>query len=210
MRKIDKGDEPDILTRWKRRNPRGTYSDLSHQERGAIREACTAEQYYLCGYCCDAISGVAADTINEHVEARDLAPNRTLDFGNIIASCRSLYNCDATHRAQALPLTPLMPECESELRFKLSGRVEGLTARARETIRVLNLGDSESSNKGLVEKRRYLCDTLLFENGVDPAEGLDDDDLIAQVITDLLQPAPDRLERFAPILANIMRDWLAR
>jgi hypothetical protein len=34
------------------------------------------------------------------------------------------------HGSQPLPLTPLMPECETELRFKFSGRVEGLTERA--------------------------------------------------------------------------------
>lgn len=210
MRRIEKGDEPAILRDWKRSNAHGTYGDLSHVEREAIRLSCTAEQYFLCGYCCDAISGTSADTMNEHVEARDLASHRSLDFNNIIASCRSPFHCDGTHRAQPLPLTPLMLECESELRYKLSGRVEGLTARARETIRVLNLGDSEAANKGLIEKRKYLCDALLWEHGIDPADGLDDDDLIADVITSLLQPQDNRLAPFAPVLANMMRGWLDR
>lgn len=205
MRKIDKGVEPPSLTAWKRDHPREKYADLPPAERQAIRHACALEQNYLCGYCCNAISGESEDTVNEHVEAQKLAPNRTVDFGNIIASCTAPHQCDDEHRSQALPLTPLMSECEQELRYKLSGRVEGLTDRAKETIRVLNLGDTEQSNKALIAKRKNLCDALLWTNGVDPAEGLEDDDLIQILIADLLQPREQRLEAFAPVLANIMR-----
>ncbi|XYJ11682.1 hypothetical protein ACSUZJ_06770 [Telluria sp. B2] len=210
MRRISKGIEPQHLIDWKRTHPNGTYGDLSAEERQAIRLACAVEQNFLCGYCCDSISGSAEDTTNEHVEAQKLAPQRTLDFSNIIASCAAPLHCDNAHGSQALPLTPLMPECESELRYKLSGRVEGLTDRAREAIRVLNLGDTEASNKGLIEKRKQLCDSLLWTNGVNPAEGLDDDDLIRMVIDALLQPKQLRLEAFAPVLVNVMRGWLDR
>ncbi|MGX9699298.1 hypothetical protein ACWYXK_20200 [Janthinobacterium lividum] len=209
MRKINKGNEPESLQKWKKANPLGVYSELSAIERKDIRETNAAEQYFLCGYCCAAISGNSTDTMNEHVEAQKIAPNRTLDFSNIIASCRSPGNCDATHGSQPLPLTPFMPECEVELRYMLSGRVEGLSERAKETIRVLNLGDKESSNKALIEKRKSLCNALLWSNGIDPAEGLEDDDLIMSVIESLLQPHEQRLEPFAPVLANIMKNWLA-
>lgn len=209
MRKIDKGLEPQRLAAWRRANPNSKYEDLSHEERQAIRQACAAEQYFLCGYCCDVISGEASDTMNEHVEAQKLAPHRTVDFTNIIASCTAPHHCDNAHGSQPLPLTPFMAECEAELRFKISGRVEGLTERAKETIRVLNLGDTEVSNKALIEKRKRLCDALLFTNGIDPADGLDDDALIGMVVTDLLKPKEQRLEAFAPVLVNIMQGWLA-
>ncbi len=101
-----------------------------------------------------------------------------------------------------------MVECESELRFKISGRVEGLTDRAREAIRVLNLGDADHANKALIEKRKALCHTLLWTNGIDPEQGLEDEELIRIVIADLLQPKEGRLEAFAPVLANIMSAWL--
>lgn len=210
MRKIDKGAEPPQLTSWKRKHPTGKYGDLTHTERDAIRKTCAAEQFYLCGYCCDAVSGGAQDTTNEHVEAQQLAPGRTVDFSNIIASCRGVNHCDAAHRSQHLPLTPFMIACESEFRFKLSGRIEGLTDRAREAIRVLNLGDSETSNKGLVEKRRHLCNALLWKNGVNPSEGLDDEELIKLVVADLQNPHDDRLEAFSPVLASMMNAWLLR
>lgn len=209
MRKIDKGSAPESLQRWTRANPHGRYDQLSEVERRDIRNACTTEQFYLCAYCCQAISGNNTDTMNEHVEARDLAPNRTLDFSNIVASCTTPNQCDGAHGSRPLPLTPLMPECETELKFGINGRVAGLTERAKEAIRVLNLGDDEKHNKKLVEKRKQLSHTLLFVNGVDPGEGLEDEDLLLLVIEDLNTPKDGRLEPFAPVVANILKSWIA-
>lgn len=208
MQKINKQQEPTSLKDFKRANPSARYPDLSSLERGEIRRACTAEQFYLCAYCCQAISGENDDTMNEHVEAQKLAPNRTLDFNNIVASCKTPKQCDASHGSQFLPLTPIMSECELELKFKLSGRVEGLTQRAIDSIRVLNLGDKEQNNKALIEKRKYLSESLLWTNGIDPHEGLEDDDLLNIVINDLLTPKHGKLEAFAPVVANILKDWM--
>lgn len=216
MRKIEKGNEPVSLNEFKRDNPHSCYEDLTRLKRPEIRrdirEACALEQLYLCAYCCQAISGTNADTMNEHVEAQSLAPNRTLDFSNIVASCTTPRQCDAAHGAQPLPLTPLMPECETELRFKLSGRVEGLSDRAREAIRVLNLGDTEHNNKALIEKRKQLVDGLIWANYGDDSDQLqleEDEELIRMLIDDLAQPQNGRLEPFAPVLSNILRGRLA-
>ncbi|MFA0464707.1 TIGR02646 family protein, partial [Vibrio sp. 10N.261.45.F1] len=92
--------------------------------RQAIRTEALAEQHFLCGHCCQALSG-DGDCHNEHVEAQDINQNRTLDFSNIIASCNTLNQCGDSHKSQALPLTPFMDECETDLVFKLSGRVSG-------------------------------------------------------------------------------------
>ena len=75
MRKITKEQEPQELTAWKTKNPNGRYGDLSHQERQAIRQATYKEQFGLCAYCCKRID--ETKSINEHIEAQDLAPNRT-------------------------------------------------------------------------------------------------------------------------------------
>lgn len=209
MRKIDKGDEPDVLTSWKRNHPQGRYDDLTDEERQAIRQTCLTEQYFLCAYCCKQIGVKDDDCMNEHVEARRLAPNRSLDFSNIVASCKTPKQCDAAHGSTPLPLTPLMPECETELRFKISGRVEGLTDRAKETIRVLNLGDTEHNNRSLVETRKQLINTLLMANGVDADEGLEDEALIEMVLADIQQPTNGKLEAYAPVVVNILQQWLA-
>ena len=211
MRKIDKGQEPDSLSAFKRRHPLARYPDVSDAERQEIRHTCAAEQFYLCAYCCQRISGTNQDTMNEHVEAQDRAPNRTLDFSNLVASCTTPKQCDAAHGAQPLPLTPLMPECETELRFKLSGRVDGLTERARETIRVLNLGDTEQNNKALVAKRKQLVDSLIWTHyGPNQQHLLQEEDreLLQMLIDDLNQPRQGKLEPFAPVLVNILRSLL--
>ncbi len=211
MRKIDKGQEPDSLSAFKRRHPLARYPDVSDAERQEIRHTCAAEQFYLCAYCCQRISGTNQDTMNEHVEAQDRAPNRTLDFSNLVASCTTPKQCDAAHGAQPLPLTPLMPECETELRFKLSGRVDGLTERARETIRVLNLGDSEQNNKALVAKRKQLVDSLIWTHyGPNQQQLLQEEDheLLQMLIAELSQPQQGKLEPFAPVLVNILRSLL--
>jgi len=188
VRKIYKGQEPASLAAFKRQNPHARYHDLPNDEEGQairqqIREACTTEQFHLCAYCCQAISGTSEDTMNEHVEARDLAPKRTMDFSNLVASCKTPKQCDAAHGSQPLPLTPLMPECETELRFKWSGRVEGLTER----------------------------DSLIWTHYGDDQQALaleDDAQLLTMLIEDLSQPKQGKLEPFAPVLVNILRSQL--
>ena len=217
MRKIDKGQEPESLTEFKRQYPHARYHELPAYEEGQairqhIREVCSVEQFYLCAYCGEAINGTNEDTMNEHVEAQRLAPNRTMDFNNLVASCTTLKQCDAAHGSQPLPLTPLMQECETDLRFKWSGRVEGLTAQAQETIRVLNLGDSERSNRRLIEKRKQLVDILILESYGNNQIQLaleEDRELLQMLIDDLNQPKEGRLKAFAPVLVNILRGRLS-
>ncbi len=208
MRKIAKQAdfEPQSLTRWKRANPHSHYDKLTNTQRQDIRTACVIEQFYLCAYCCKRISGHSKDTMNEHVIARNIAPNKSLDYTNIVASCRTPKQCDDAHGSQSLPLTPFDIECETALRFKLSGRVEGMTADAQETIRVLNLGNN---NKSLVEQRRQFVQALLLGDGIDPDDVIDDSDLIKMVIDDLSTPRNGKLEAFAPIAINVLSQWLA-
>lgn len=210
MRKITKRDgfEPQSLTNWKRTNPRGQYSDLAEHVRNDIRIECAKEQYFLCAYCSKPITGTNKDSMNEHVEARRIAPNRSLDFTNIVASCTTPRQCDDSHGCQPLPLTPFMNECESELEFKLSGKVIGLSERAKETIRVLNLGDTLANNRSLIEQRKQLTESLLWANGVDPTEGLEDDELIELLLNEITTPKNGKLEAFSPVLVNILKQWI--
>lgn len=199
MRKIDKqaGFEPASLRQFKRRHKQDNYSDMTSEIRQDIRLACTTEQFYLCAYCCKPISGDGRDTMNEHVEARKIAPNRSLDYTNIVASCTTPNQCDDAHGSQPLPLTPFDAECETDLAFKLSGRVMGLTDDAKETIRVLNL-----DNKSLIEQRRMLINTMLFTYGEDAIE---DDDLINIIIDELAEPKKGKLDAFSPVIVNALK-----
>ncbi len=200
MRKITKGIEPAELTNWKRKNPRGRYDDLSHLERGAINEATRKEQFGLCAYCCKKIG--ESDSMNEHVEAQNIAKNRTLDFNNIVASCTTPKQCDAAHGSQPLPLTPLMDECETELKFYFSGDVEGLTDRAKQAIDVLKL-----DNKSLIAKRKQQIKTLVMPPDTTESVLFWDSETIELFISEWLQQPDDdgKLEAYSPVLVNVLR-----
>lgn len=209
MRAISKGPEPSDLKAWKRKNPCGCYENLPSSIRQTIRQNALEEQFYLCAYCCQRISSADGNEChNEHVEAQSSNPKRTLDFSNIVASCNTLKQCGRAHKSRPLPLTPLMAACEKELKFRISGRVEGLTDRARTTIEVLNLGDCERKNRALIGIRKRFSDSLLLANGVDPSEGLEDEELLKMLINDLSQPQKGKMEPFAPVVINILKNWL--
>ena len=207
MRTIRKGAEPPRLAAWKRTNPHKRYNELTEDIRRIIRQHILKEQFYLCAYCCQQIQNIDA-CHNEHIEAQSLNLGRTLDLSNIVASCNTCNQCGKAHKSQHLPLTPLMTECETELRFKISGRVEGMSERARVTIQVLNLGDDEKNNRSLIEKRKQLSNALLWTNGIDPNEGLENEELLEMLISDLSQPQQGNMEPFTPVVINILRSWL--
>ncbi|MDP1665760.1 MAG: hypothetical protein Q8L79_11615 [Methylobacter sp.] len=201
MRKITKESEPPKLTTWKRRNPRGQYTDLSPIERQAINDATRQEQFGLCAYCCKKID--AQKSHNEHIEARHLAPNRQLDFGNIVASCNTRNQCGKAHDSLPLPLTPLMAECETELKFYLSGKVKGLTPRSIDSIAVLGL-----NSRAIQEERKQMVDNLIFPDKPDDLQLLGDD-LLAVLIDDFQQPdCEGQLLPFGPVLVNIIKQFL--
>ncbi len=202
MRKITKGSEPPELTTWKHKNLYGQYTDLSYIERQAINCVARREQFGLCAYCCKKID--AQSSHNEHIEARHLAPNRQLDFRNIVASCNTRGRCGNTHDSKPLPLTPLMAECENELKFYLSGKVIGLTQRSTDSIAVLGL-----DSRAIREERKQMVDNLIFPDKADDLQLLGDDLLIAW-IDDFQQPDGEcQLLPYSPVLVNIIRQFLA-
>ncbi len=100
-----------------------------------------------------------------------------------------------------------MTECETELKFYLSGRVVGKTDRATESIKTLNLGDTEESNRGLIEKRKRMVDDLIFTGGLRP-DALEDEELLGILLEDMLTPQQGQLQPFSPVLVNVIRQIL--
>ncbi len=210
MRLITKGQEPQQLSTWKKAHPNGRYQDLDSNEQGkqtrqAIRHAAIKEQFYLCAYCCKAINGTNSN--NEHITSQHSAPNKSLDFANIVASCSTTNRCNQQRGSQILPLTPLMPECETELQFYLSGKVIGTTDRAIQAIEVLAL-----DTRAIREERKQMVDSLVFGNGMTPDElEPPDNDLLSILLTDLQQPnQDDKLPPFSPVLVNIIGQLLPK
>ncbi|MCK5715986.1 MAG: TIGR02646 family protein [Thiomargarita sp.] len=204
MRKIKKTNEPVALREWKDSLYQDlTYNDVSHIERQAIRQTCLDEQYYLCAYCCKRI--VIKESHNEHVKTQMLAPNQTLDFHNIVASCNIPKQCGKAHSgSKEILLTPLMEECETELEFFISGEVEGKTIRAIESIKTLNL-----NNKALIKKRKIFIERLVLPDS--PQElCLLDDDLLQILMEEINVPNNRKLTDYSPILQNILYHLLKK
>lgn len=208
MRRIVKTEAPESVKKWKRKNPKKRYRDLppDGSVRKDIRKACIEEQFYLCAYCCRNID--EDNAINEHLEPQHRAPNKTLDYDNIVASCTTPKQCDDAHGSKPLPITPLMEECETDLQYKLSGRVEGLTPQAIETIKVLNLGDSRRNNESIISKRTRLFNDYIWTKIGNPEDGCEDPKLLQNLIRDLSTPQDGKLEPFAPAIANFLSSWI--
>jgi hypothetical protein len=103
-----------------------------------------------------------------------------------------------------------MDECETELQFMISGRVRGLSQRAIDAIKTLNLGDSEKSNRGLVEKRKHLARAIFFKASIDPEEEIEDEEILEMLLEEIQTPQGERLDSFAPVAANIIRNWIKK
>ena len=207
MRKISKSNEPPELIQWKRKNPHARYDDLDKNSEGktarqAINKQNIKDQFGLCAYCCKRID--ASNSMNEHLEPRSKNHQKELDFSNIVASCTTRNQCDDAHKSQDLPLTPLMAECEIELKFSIKGDVKGETDRAKTAIKVLQLQE----NKGLRELRIRGIEAMLYKEGIEPDDlQFEDDELLSIMLEDLKQPKAGLLEEFSPVLINILQQY---
>lgn len=166
MRKVNKSEEPQALTAWRKRNPdKHTYADLTNSECRAIRTRCIEEQKGLCAFCCERISLDASH--NAHLLSQRRYPQHSLDHRNIVASCESGENCGKFQGTKELPLTPLMEACETELKFALSGRVSALSERAQKTIDALNL-----NAPGLCQRRKKAIRDMELEPDFHPVDAI--------------------------------------
>jgi hypothetical protein len=67
------------------------------------------------------------------------------------------------------------------------------------------LGDG---NKALINKRKQLVDALIYQWDSPNNLRLLDDDLLKMIMDELSQAQDGKLEAFAPILQNILREFL--
>lgn len=133
-----------------------SYHNKVHYE--TLRDQLRQEQKGLCCYCCQIL---AKQVTIEHVKARKNFPNLTFDYGNLLLSCKpnpkigEPIQCDKAKENHELDLTPLMKECDIEIKLNLNGELEWTTDRAKHAITLLNL-----NNKNLCKRRQDLIDNL--------------------------------------------------
>lgn len=86
---INKHEEPDWLTEFKRKHPKATYDSKEFDDhKRKLNNELVKEQKYLCAYCCCKIDTV--NSHNEHIEPqhpKTYVSRKSLDYSNIVASC---------------------------------------------------------------------------------------------------------------------------
>ncbi len=151
MKKVNRETEPDFWIEYKRLHPNHCYMDLDksiqgRQARQDLRNFLLQSQFGLCAYCCRRIG--IEDSLNEHIKPQAKYPKQTMDYENIIVSCRSegsTPTCGsnkANEYDEALFVSPL-EECEGHFIFYPNGQIEGIGERGQYTCDLLNLNAYE-------------------------------------------------------------------
>lgn len=181
MQYIDKKlSMPTEVQNWiKKNNPKEWLDKNEYDIYVILREQLRQEQNGLCCYCCQKLDEQARV---EHIKSRDKYKKLTYDYGNLLLSCTTPKQCDNKKGNQDLPLTPLMQECDDELKINFAGELEAKTDRAKQAIEILNL-----NNRKLREKRRAKIDMMKFAfdpNSIlmPPVKVLDKENLNAIII----------------------------
>lgn len=140
---ITKGEEPEWLLEYKRKNPKSKYSDSSFAEyRQELSDVLRKEQKYLCAYCCGRIS--ADNSHNEHIEPQNPkggTSDKSLVYTNIVASCNGIgnsRNCGEykeNRYDESRFVSPLNEKCEECFSYYPNGTIQGDSY----TIDLLNL-----------------------------------------------------------------------
>lgn len=144
---IQKGQEPQFLTDFKKKYPKKDYdSEEFKQHRPVLKSGLIEEQKGLCAYCCGRITEDKAH--NEHIEPRHpgkYVSNRSLDYTNIVASCNNSETCGKKKGHRYDPqkfVSPLDEDCEDKFTYYLDGKIVG----DEYTIDLLNLNAYELKN----------------------------------------------------------------
>ncbi len=201
MRRIVKHEECTELATWKTHNPGKVYNDLDGSVRQPIRKSLLKEQHGLCAFCCDRIPKEKGR--NAHLFSQRDFPQKSLEWDNIVVSCEKKYCCDTKQGGVSIPLTPLMKECEKEIKFYASGRIEGVTERAKITIKTLGLDDYR-----LCTMRRVALQLLAQREGCDPIQEvsiLSDEEKLLLIQAINTPDEEEKLPSFAPVLVNFVK-----
>lgn len=180
---IKKGPEPEAFRQWKEQNPEATYGEIPKDVGLALRNALLLEQGFVCCFCGCAIGPfgdkgeidqIPLESIrphnirNAHIVPQSKDTAKTLDFGNLCASCNTSRHtkdekhCDEAQGNRELPVTPLQKDCISYFSFGSDGEILANLERTKEeqewanaTISILRLNTSS-----LIAARKKVLRTL--------------------------------------------------
>ncbi|MDO5536794.1 MAG: retron system putative HNH endonuclease [Desulfovibrionaceae bacterium] len=190
MNSITKKHCPPWLSDIRKTNPERTYGSLSTVQRKKLRAALIEEQGYVCCFCGDAlgmidgrlgvdqgpVTGLNHNIRIAHLKPQSAAPDLTLDYDNMCASCESgggkngrgvkgEKHCDLRQGDRFLPVEPTQEDCLSYFAFGTDGSIypnpnksESEQEKARETIEILGLNSEDLRQKRVaVVKHVHQC-----------------------------------------------------
>lgn len=129
------------------------WGDIPEAVKTPLRAELEKEQKGVCCYCCKSISG--SHTTIEHLKSRNNYPSECFNYDNLLLSCTTKKQCDKAKKDADLELTPLMVECDTEIKLNLAGELESDIKRGKEAIKLLNL-----NNRQAVQYRKNLFNML--------------------------------------------------
>lgn len=158
MQYIDKQQKmPVEIEKWVSKKTNKTEWDLGekfYEGYKILREQLRAEQHGICCYCCQSLQEKAEI---DHVLDRKKHPSKAYDYANLLLSCKTPNQCNNAKGHQPLDLTPLMTECDTEIKINLAGELLGNSDRANQAIKTLNL-----NNDKLCRKRQRKINDISF------------------------------------------------
>lgn len=151
MRRIIKDEEPEFWSKYIARHPRENYDDLDKTDEGKcirheIRMHMLAQQQYICCYCCKIIN--ADNSHNEHIKPRDKYPNISMEYTNLLVSCKGITCGEKKDRKfdERYFVSPLEEDCEEHFSYLQNGEIKGETEAGKYTIELLNLNEKSLKN----------------------------------------------------------------
>lgn len=164
MKYVQKGQEPQSFTNWKNvanDNWQPTYDDLSGLEKKDVKDALISEQGEICCYC--EVKLKYDDSHIEHLNPQSNSVQGRLDFNNMLCSCQQKLDkgeplhCGNSKGDEIIPITPLMPDCETKFTYTMDGQISHTDEDSVVTIKYLQL-DIDKLNK----LRESAIDSILY------------------------------------------------
>jgi uncharacterized protein (TIGR02646 family) len=143
MQKINKlGSMPTDTGKGFRKYKTASWGDIPEDIKAPLRQQLYGEQLGICCYCCKSLNN--EKTVIEHLKSRKNYPMKRFDYDNLLLSCSTSKQCDNAKGSQELLLTPLMNECEYEIKLNLAGELESNSERGNRAIEILNLNSRKA------------------------------------------------------------------
>lgn len=188
MQKIDKlGSMPVETAKGFRKYKTENWGNIPESVKSPLRQQLYDEQRGVCCYCCKSLGN--GNTTIEHLQSRNDYPNQCFNYDNLLLSCSKSKQCDNAKGSQELPLTPLMDECDNEIKLNLAGELEAESKRGIQSIEILNLNNRQTCywRKGLIDMISFVFDPATLNSPPIDIQDLETLNLMLDDYTDLSQ-----------------------